>query len=100
MNQTFNLIEEITRNDGSVYYELGNVTENSRAEYAANHGFIKEVRILKMNVPRSSHLLKVEEYLNKTYEQLPIESDHFDEWVKPEEIQKEMKQVLLDNKLG
>ncbi|MDD9138664.1 hypothetical protein H7198_03485 [Fructobacillus sp. CRL 2054] len=100
MNQTFNLIEEITRNDGSIYYELGNVTENSRAEYAADHGFIKMVRILKMNVPRSSHLLKVEEYLNKTYEQLPIEADHFDEWVKPEEIQKEMQQVLLDNKLG
>ena len=100
MNQTFNLIEEITLNEGSIYYELGNVTENSRAEYAANHGFIKEVRILKMNVPRSSHLIKVEDYINKTYEQLPIESDHFDEWVKPEEIQKEMQQVLLDNKLG
>ncbi|MBS9335040.1 hypothetical protein LQZ24_05620 [Fructobacillus sp. M1-13] len=100
MNQTFNLIEEITRNDGSIYYELGNVSENSRAEYAADHGFIKEVRILKMNVPRSSHLIKVEEYLNETYEELPIETDHFDEWVKPEEIQKEMQQVLLDNKLG
>ncbi|MBS9338791.1 hypothetical protein G6R29_04025 [Fructobacillus sp. M2-14] len=100
MNQTFTLIEEITRNDGSVYYELGNVTENSRAEYAADHGFIKEVRILKMNVPRSSHLEKVEAYLNETYEELPIECDHFPEWKKTPEIQKEMDQILLDNKLG
>ncbi|CAK8053567.1 hypothetical protein [Eupransor demetentiae] len=100
MNQTFDLIEEITRNDGSIYYELGNITENSRAEYAADHGFIKMVRILKMKVPRSKHLLRVEKYINDHYDQLPIEADHWDEWKKPEEIQAEMDAILLDNRLG
>ncbi|GAO99628.1 hypothetical protein [Fructobacillus ficulneus] len=100
MNQTFNLIEEITRNDGTVYYELGNISENSRAEYAADHGFIKEVRILKMNIPRSSHVEKVEKFINENFEYLPLDADHFEEWVKPDEIQAAMKQILLDNKLG
>ncbi|GAP02429.1 hypothetical protein FPFC_013100 [Fructobacillus pseudoficulneus] len=100
MNQMFNLIEEITRNDGSIYYELGNISENSRAEYAAEHGFIKSVRILKMNIPRSSHVEKVEAYINEHFDFLPLEADHFDEWVKPAEIEEEMEQILLDNKLG
>lgn len=100
MNQTFNLIEEITRNDGTIYYELGNISENSRAEYAAEHGMIKKVRILKMNIPRSSHVEKVEDFINHHYDFLPLEADHFDEWVKPDDIQAEMKQILLDNKLG
>nr|MWN20687.1 hypothetical protein [Leuconostoc lactis] len=32
MNETFNLIEEITRLDGSIYFELGNIMHNGRAE--------------------------------------------------------------------
>ena len=43
--QNFNLIEQITRNDGSKYFELGNIFLNGRAELAAERGFIQEVRI-------------------------------------------------------
>ena len=43
---TLDMIEQITRNDGSQYYELGNVELNGRAELAANRGLIKEVRII------------------------------------------------------
>mgnify|MGYP001101812303 FL=1 len=60
MKETFNLIEEITRLDGSIYYELGNIPHNGRAEYAAEHGYIKSVRILKINIPRSSYVEQLE----------------------------------------
>lgn len=36
--QVFDLIQEITRNDGSRYFELGNVMMNGRAEKAAMKG--------------------------------------------------------------
>ena len=39
------LIEQITRLDGSKYYEIGNMVHNGRAELAAERGFIKEVQI-------------------------------------------------------
>ena len=45
-NETLNLIEEITRNDGSKYYEVSDIAQNGRAELAAIRGFIKSVRIL------------------------------------------------------
>lgn len=45
--QTFDIIEEITRLDGTTYYELANIFMNGRAELAANRGFIKQVRILQ-----------------------------------------------------
>ena len=44
--QTLDLIELITRNDGTQYYEIANMFMNGRAELAAVRGFIKEVRIL------------------------------------------------------
>ncbi|MDF7637779.1 hypothetical protein PT274_05855 [Leuconostocaceae bacterium ESL0958] len=100
MKQTFDLIQEITRNDSSRYYELGNIAENCRAEYAVAHGYLKEVRILKMNIPRSSHVEKVEAYLNENYEQDPLDYDGFTEWPKSAAIEEEMAQILLDNKLG
>ena len=52
--QTFDLIEEITRNDGTTYYEVGNIMMNGRAEKAAIKNLIKSVRILQLNIPRSS----------------------------------------------
>lgn len=43
--QQLNLIEEVTRNDGSKYYEISNINQNGIAEMAADNGKIKEVRI-------------------------------------------------------
>ncbi|CAH1853052.1 hypothetical protein [Convivina intestini] len=100
MKQTFDMIEEITRLDGSIYYQLANISENSRAEYAADHGYIKMVRILKMNIPRSKHVEKIERYINDNYPQRGLEYDGWEDWDLSDEIAAEMKTVLLDNKLG
>ncbi|GMA69401.1 hypothetical protein GCM10025879_06470 [Leuconostoc litchii] len=100
MNETFDLIERITRNDGSTYFELGNITHNGRSEYAAEHGFIQNVQILKVNIPRSSHVEKVEAYINRHYQLLSLEYDGWEEWVKTPEIEEELRMILLDNRLG
>ncbi|MGX4592809.1 hypothetical protein JNUCC76_02590 [Leuconostoc sp. JNUCC 76] len=100
MKETFNLIERITRNDGSSYFELGNIPHNGRAEYAAEHGFIQSVQILKVNIPRSTHVEKVEEYINSHYKLLPLEYDGWEEWTKTPEIEEELQRILLDNRLG
>ena len=49
--EQLDLIEEITRNDGSRYYEISNIDQNGIAELAADHGAIKSVRILQLNIP-------------------------------------------------
>ena len=54
-NETLTLIEEITRNDGSKYYEISNMVQNGRAELAAIRGMIKEVRIIQLNIPHSTN---------------------------------------------
>ena len=41
-NETLNLIEEITRNDGSKYYEVSDIAQNGRAELAANSRFYQK----------------------------------------------------------
>lgn len=56
-HEVFTLIEEITRNDGTKYYEIGNMVHNGRAELAAERGYIKEVRILKLNIPHSQNVI-------------------------------------------
>ncbi|MGY3742986.1 hypothetical protein [Leuconostoc inhae] len=100
MEETFNLIEEITRNDNSIYFELGNITHNGRSEYAAEHGYIKSVRILKMNIARSSYVEKLENYINEHYQLLPLEYDGWEEWCRTPEMDTNMTQILLENKLG
>lgn len=40
--QTLDIIEEITRNDGSTYKEIGNLLHNGQAEYAVEEGMIKK----------------------------------------------------------
>ncbi|ACA82174.1 MULTISPECIES: hypothetical protein [Leuconostoc] len=100
MKETFNLIEEITRLDGSIYYELGNIPHNGRAEYAAEHGYIKSVRILKINIPRSSYVEQLENYINANYQLLPLEYDGWEEWQRTPEMAEAMTQILLENKLG
>lgn len=98
--QTFNLLEEITRLDGTTYTELGNITHNGRAEYAVEHGLIQDVRILKLNIPRSSRVERLEKYINEHYDMPPTEFDEWVEWVRTPEMETEMDNILLDNKLG
>lgn len=66
-NETLNLIEEITRNDGSKYYEVSDIAQNGRAELAAIRGFIKSVRILQLNIPRSKNVIAYENYINENF---------------------------------
>lgn len=66
--EQFDLIEEITRNDGSQYYEISNIDQNGFAELAVNNGLIKSVRILVINIPRTKALETYEQYINKAYQ--------------------------------
>ncbi len=67
-HETFTLIEEITRLDGSKYMEISNMVQNGRAELAAERGYIKQVRILQLNIPHSPHVVAYEDYVNENYE--------------------------------
>ncbi|KAA8369709.1 hypothetical protein FE410_06650 [Leuconostoc carnosum] len=100
MKETFNLIEEITRLDDSIYFELGNITHNGRAEYAAEHGYINQVRILKLNIARSAYVEMLEKYINTNYELLPLEYQGWEEWVRTSEMEDAMHKILLENNLG
>lgn len=82
-HQTFDLIERITRNDGTQYFELGNVFLNGRAELAAERGLIKEVRILQLNIPHSNAVKIYENYINENYQFPDANWDHWEEWAKP-----------------
>ena len=66
-HETFTLIEEITRLDGTKYMEISNMVQNGRAELAAERGFIKQVRILQLNIPHSPHVEAYEKYINENY---------------------------------
>lgn len=99
-HEVFNLIEQITRLDGSKYMEISNMVQNGRAELAAERHFIKEVRILQLNIPHSEHVMKYEDYINQNY-YMPDESmDHFEEWKKTPEIKEEIKLILKENHIG
>jgi len=99
-HETLDLIQEITRNDGSTYMELGNMLMNGRAELAAERGFIKQVRILQLNIPHSTHVEKYQAYINENFE-IPTEAmDHWEEWTKTPEMQAEVDTVLKENHLG
>ena len=41
--EQLDLIEEVTRNDGSKYYEISNMVQNGRAELAAIRGEQKDI---------------------------------------------------------
>src|SRR5699024_12603607 len=81
--ETLTLIEEITRNDGSKYYEIGNMVQNGRAELAAERNFIKEVRILELNIPHSKNVIKYEHFINTHYKMQTEAMDHWEEWKRP-----------------
>lgn len=99
--QTFDLIEEITRNDGSTYYEVGNIMMNGRGEMAAIKGLIKSVRILQLNIPRSSSLIVYENYINETYTFPGPDLDTWEEWDKPAgPIKDAFDMILKTNHIG
>lgn len=105
--QQLNLIEEVTRNDGSKYYEISNIDQNGIAELAADRGEIKRVRILQLNLPRTKALLTYEKYINDNYEleTLTNEDDwknpKWVEWDKPKgKVQDAYQMILKANRIG
>ncbi|MCO6532426.1 hypothetical protein GYM70_02190 [Lactobacillus panisapium] len=110
MNQQYeelDLIEEITRNDNSKYFEISNIDQNGIAELAVDRGKIKNVRILQLNIPRTTALVTYEKYINKTYqlETLTNEEDwknpDWVEWEKPKgKILDAYKMILKSNQIG
>lgn len=100
MNEILDLIEEITRLDGTKYIEIGNLTHNGRAEAAAEKGFIKEVRILKLNIPHSKHVEIYEELVNKKHQMPTWEMTDWDEWTKDAQMDAEIAAILTENKVG
>ncbi|KRN43802.1 hypothetical protein [Limosilactobacillus ingluviei] len=97
---TLDIIEEITRKDGSTYYEIGNMVHNGRSELAAERGFIQQVRILKLNIPHSQNVIKYEEYINEHYYVQPEAMDHFEEWEKPAAMADLVAAILKENHVG
>ncbi|GEN48061.1 hypothetical protein [Ligilactobacillus pobuzihii] len=95
--EVLTLIEEITRNDGSKYYEISNMVQNGRAELAATRGFIKGVRIVQLNIPRSSSVIKYEKYINDNFTMPTEDMDHFEEWTKTPEMEEVIRSILHEN---
>ncbi|BDR60098.1 hypothetical protein [Lactobacillus xylocopicola] len=105
--EELDLIEEITRNDGSKYFEIANIDQNGIAELAVDHHLIKNVRILQLNIPRTRALITYEKYINQSYElaTLTAESDWQNptwvEWAKPKgKILDAYNTVLKANQIG
>ncbi|GBG95129.1 hypothetical protein LFYK43_15880 [Ligilactobacillus salitolerans] len=96
-NETLTLIEEITRNDGSQYYEISNMVQNGRAELAAVRKFIQSVRIVQLNIPRSSSVVKYEEYINQNFTMPNEDMDHFEEWTRTPEMEQVVQSILREN---
>ncbi|KRM19224.1 hypothetical protein FC40_GL000388 [Ligilactobacillus hayakitensis DSM 18933 = JCM 14209] len=99
-NEVLTLIEEITRNDGSTYFEISNMVQNGRAELAAIRGMIKSVRIVQLNIPHSTNVIKYEKYINENFEMPQEQFDHYDEWVKTPEMQEIVNKILRENHVG
>ena len=99
--QKLNLIEEITRLDGSKYYEIANIFMNGRAELAVIRGFIKKVRILQLNIAHSTAVDTYEQYINDTYDFPEEDFDEWVEWQKPEcKIKSAVQEILKANHIG
>ncbi|EFG55365.1 hypothetical protein FD39_GL001105 [Lactobacillus amylolyticus DSM 11664] len=105
--ETLDLIEEVTRKDGSKYYEISNIDQNGIAELAANRGYIKRVQILKVNIARTKPLITYEKYINENYHlQTLLNEDDWKnpkwvEWEKPKgKILDAYKMVLKANRIG
>lgn len=94
------LIEEITRLDGSKYFEIGNMIQNGRAELAVERGYLNEVRILQLNIPRSQAVVKYEKYISERYT-MPIEEmDHWEEWIRDDNADQLVTEILKENHIA
>ena len=105
--ETLDLIEEITRKDGSKYYEISNIDQNGIAELAADRGMSKRVRILQVNIARTKPLITYEKYINKTYQLQTLlneedwKNPQWVEWKKPKgKVLDAYKLVLKANRIG
>ena len=99
-HEILDMIEQITRNDGSKYYEIGNMVHNGRAELAADRGYIKEVRILRLNIPHSQTVQKYEDFINSHYQMQPENLDHWEEWKRTPEADKLVSEIMKENHLS
>ncbi|WP_125705397.1 hypothetical protein [Lacticaseibacillus daqingensis] len=99
--EQFDLIQEITENDGHRYAELGNIMMNGRAERAALNGLIKQVRILQLNIPHSTAVRTYETYINETYQFPPVDVKQWDVWEKPAgPVRSAYEQILRENHIS
>lgn len=99
--QTLDVVEEITRNDGTKYHEIGNLLHNGQAEYAVEHGMLKEVRIMKISIPHSASVEKYENYVNENfriYEMVAI--PEWIEWVKTPAMDEIIAKIMQENQLS
>lgn len=93
--ENLDLIEEVTRNDGSKYYEISNIDQNGIAELAADRGMIKAVKILQVNIARTKPLITYEKYINETYHLQTLLNE--DDWKHPKWVEwKKPKGPVLD----
>ena len=99
-HETLTLIEEITLNNGESYYEISNMVQNGRAELAAVRGMIKQVRILQLNIPRSTNVIKYERYINENFTMPKEDLTHFERWKRTPEIQKVVDAILRENHIA
>ncbi|WP_281164749.1 hypothetical protein [Liquorilactobacillus sicerae] len=99
-HETLTLIEEITLNDGTSYFEISNMVQNGRAELAAIRGMIKSVRILQLNIPHSSSVIEYESYINENFEMPSEKFDHFERWQRTPEMEKIVEQILQENHIA
>ncbi|WP_010580064.1 hypothetical protein [Liquorilactobacillus vini] len=99
-HETLTLIEEITLNDGTSYFEISNMVQNGRAELAAIRGMIKSVRILQLNIPHSSSVIAYENYINENFEMPPENFDHFERWQRTPAMEKVVEQILQENHIA
>ena len=91
---------ESDRNDGSKYYEVSDIAQNGRAELAAIRGFIKSVRILQLNIPRSKNVIAYENYINENFEMPKEDFDHFEEWKRTPEMEEIVENILRENHIA
>ncbi|MFD0897009.1 hypothetical protein [Loigolactobacillus binensis] len=99
---TIDLIQEITRNDGTTYLDISNMMMNGRAELAAIRKMIKQVRIIQLNIPRSTAVVAYEQYLNQHFT-MPAENfTTWEEWL-PEvgtQSEAEYRTIIRENHVG
>lgn len=99
-HETFTLIEEITRLDGSKYMEISNMVQNGRAELAVERKLIKQVRILQLNIAHTPHVQAYEDYVNENYTMPAEDFKEFQEWKRTPEMEKEVAAILHENHIG